>query len=425
MATLLDEIRGKLYLPDPTPFYCVLATMVANRALKGPAMQFMLIGPPSCGGTELLMLLTKSVGVHHVSRMTTESLLSGTSKKEVGKGSKGGLLREVSEGDVLLFKDFTSILSLRHESKAELLGALREVADGQYDRSVGTDGGRTLHWHGKVGILTKCTFEIDKQWSVITSMGDRFIYYRYPYTEHDYYAAITAIEQFGWEKDVVREMVAEFLNAICADAAELEPQLTKGEVYRLASFGAMCARARASVDRDRYKGNEIVSRDDPEHSPRLSLYFTMLFKALMMIGLVRAEAWRVMGEVAISTMPGARATALRSVMHATRLNGTGGVTVGEVLEQVGGGRETAIRYALEELEVHGVLVRKKGAARLAVVGGIGVVNGSNNGVGVNVNGTGRSKSFDEVKAQGRASDVWMLSDWAVTKWRLGWQGLKT
>jgi hypothetical protein len=39
---------------------------------------------------------------------------------------------------VLLFKDFGSVLDLRHEQRADMMAALRRIFDGEYTRHVGS-----------------------------------------------------------------------------------------------------------------------------------------------------------------------------------------------------------------------------------------------------------------------------------------------
>ena len=53
------------------------------------------------------------------------------------------------------------MLSMHTETKAEVLAALREVYDGAWTRHLGSDGGRTLAWKGKVGLLFGATGVID------------------------------------------------------------------------------------------------------------------------------------------------------------------------------------------------------------------------------------------------------------------------
>jgi hypothetical protein len=82
---------------------------------------------------------------------------------------------QIGDFGILVMKDFGSILSMRPDAKAEVLAALREVYDGAWTRHLGTEGGRTLHWEGKVGLIFGSTGVIDAHHSVISGMGDRFL----------------------------------------------------------------------------------------------------------------------------------------------------------------------------------------------------------------------------------------------------------
>ena len=90
-------------------------------------------------------------------------------------GARGGLLREIGEFEILALKDFGSILSMRAEAKAEILAALREIYDGAWTRHLGSDGGKSLSWKGKLGLLFCATPIINSHYGVIGAMGDRFL----------------------------------------------------------------------------------------------------------------------------------------------------------------------------------------------------------------------------------------------------------
>ena len=85
--------------------------------------------------------------------ITPAGLLSGTPQKQRANGNKGGLLRQIGKFGIVVLKDFGSILAMRPDAKSEILGALREIYDGHWTRVVGSDGGRSLFWQGKLGVL--------------------------------------------------------------------------------------------------------------------------------------------------------------------------------------------------------------------------------------------------------------------------------
>ena len=166
--------------PDPVPTRAMLATYSANRELDGDPTWLMLVGGSGVGKTERLALLAVMPDVIFESSITgPAALLSGTARKERSKDATGGLLHKVpADGGLLVLKDFTSIIDMHRESRAEVLAALREVHDGAWSRSVGVDGGRTLTWAGHLGLLAGCTTAIDSAHAVMSTMGARFLLVR-------------------------------------------------------------------------------------------------------------------------------------------------------------------------------------------------------------------------------------------------------
>jgi hypothetical protein len=85
------------------------------------------------------------------------------------KGATGGLLRQIGSFGVLLVKDFTSVLAMNRDARAEARAALREVYDGAWARPVGTDGGRVLECRGKCGLVGAVTPVYDQYLSAAYS----------------------------------------------------------------------------------------------------------------------------------------------------------------------------------------------------------------------------------------------------------------
>jgi hypothetical protein len=170
----LQTFERWLILPSRTPVYAMLGTVAANL-LPGDPVWLGLVAPPSSAKTELLNSISKLPFVVSVSTLTLASLLSGTPRRQRTPGATGGLLRQVSDPGLLCLKDFTSTLTMRPESKSEVLSALREIYDGKWTRYIGTDGGKPLHWAGKLGLVFGCTGAIDTQHSVSDALGNRFL----------------------------------------------------------------------------------------------------------------------------------------------------------------------------------------------------------------------------------------------------------
>ena len=177
----LDEVveafRSWLFLPDPGALYLVLAAVAANR-LPGDPCWLLLVGATGAGKSEVLSSLVGLDEVVQAGVLTEASLLSGTGSRERAADAKGGLLRAVGDYGILMAKDFGSVLSMHRDARAAVLAALREVYDGSWTRHVGTDGGRTLHWEGKLGLIAGCTPTVDRHHGALAALGEQFAFYR-------------------------------------------------------------------------------------------------------------------------------------------------------------------------------------------------------------------------------------------------------
>src|SRR5262249_6625211 len=111
---------------DVIPTRAVLAAYLANRKLDGDPVWLMLVGGSGVGKTERLTPLSAMPDVVLESSITgPAALLSGTSTKERAKTASGGVLRKLPKGGgILLLKDFTSVIDMHRDGRAETLAAL-------------------------------------------------------------------------------------------------------------------------------------------------------------------------------------------------------------------------------------------------------------------------------------------------------------
>ena len=154
-----------------------LAAAAVER-MDGDPLWLLVISGSGNAKTETVQSLA-GAGALLTSTIRSEgALLSATSKRERSSDATGGLLRKIGPSGVLVIKDVTSILSMQRDARAEVLGALREVYDGHWSRNVGTDGGQTLDWSGRLAVVGAVTTAWDRAHAVIASMGDRFVLLR-------------------------------------------------------------------------------------------------------------------------------------------------------------------------------------------------------------------------------------------------------
>jgi hypothetical protein len=206
MAETLKVFDKWLALSDSTPIYAALGAVAANL-LPGDPVWLGLIGPPSSAKTEILNATARLPNVVQAATLTMAGLLSGTPKKQHHKTAQGGLLRQIGDFGIIALKDFGSILSMHSETKAEVLAALREVYDGAWTRHIGSEGGRTLAWKGKVGLIFGATGVIDSHYAIIGALGDRFLLSRLAPVEHGQFSR--AMRHVGAGTGQMRKELAE------------------------------------------------------------------------------------------------------------------------------------------------------------------------------------------------------------------------
>jgi phage/plasmid primase-like uncharacterized protein len=353
VAEVLKIFRQWQYLPDPGVIYVPLGAMAANL-MAGDPVWVMIVGPSSGGKTEVIFAIAGLPYVRLAAILTEASLLSGTPKKEAkAAGGKGGLLKEIGAFGILALKDFTSILAMHRDQRSALLAALREIFDGSWTRNVGTDGGRTLSWSGKLGLVAGCTAAIDSHHAVMATMGERFLLYRLPPTEPDKQSQ-AALANAGKEGVMRKELAA----AVAGLFAGLDvrgkglPEINEAETKRLVALSCLVASARSAVERSPYRGHEIELVLDTEAPARLALTFRRLYAGMLAIGLDRATAWPLVAKTGLDCIPKLRRAVLKVLLS------TDGWMATKAIAASVAHPTTTTRYSLEDLSAHGVVDRR-------------------------------------------------------------------
>jgi hypothetical protein len=282
-------------------------------------------------------------------------LLSGTPKKQHHASAKGGLLRQIGTFGIVLMKDFGSVLSMRPDAKAEVLAAMREIYDGHWTRHVGPEGGRTLEWKGKVGLVFGVTPVMDAHHSVISGMGARFLLNRMTPDPDQFRQALA---HAGAATQRMRQELAEAV-ARLFDRPRPDPRpLSEEEFERLNRAVAMAVRLRGAVDRDRHS-RELEYVFGAEGPARLGLTLERLLAGLDTLGVDRAVALGVVETVALDSVPPLRRRAYEWLRDQKEEDGSGHaafVPTPKIAAAMGLPTNT-VRRALEELTAYHLIRR--------------------------------------------------------------------
>ncbi|OOK78537.1 iclR helix-turn-helix domain protein [Mycobacterium kansasii] len=284
---------------DTDALDAVLATAAVEQ-LDGDPLWLLLLSGSGNAKTETVQGLD-GIGATITSTISSPgALLSASPKRERAKEATGGLLRKLGPRGVLVIKDVTSILSMSGDSRAEVLGALREVYDGRWSRNVGTDGGLTLDWTGRIALVGAVTTAWDKAHSAIAAMGDRFVLIRMDSTTGRQAAGRKAIGNTGSEV-AMRSELAEAVAGVLTGMNTEPITVTDAETDVLLAAADLVTLSRTGVEYD-YRG-DVIDAHAPEMPTRFAKQLAQVVRGSVAIGKDRTEALRLAIRCARDSMP--------------------------------------------------------------------------------------------------------------------------
>lgn len=288
----------------------VLAAAAAER-LEGDPLWLLLVSGPGNAKTETVQALS-GVGAICVSTIASEgALLSASPTRERAKDATGGLLMSVGARGIVVIKDVTSILSMQQNTRAGVLSALREIHDGKWVRNVGTNGGKTLTWVGRIVIIGAVTTAWDSHHSVVATMGDRFVLLRMNSHVGRESAGRHAISNTGSEIDMRKELaeaVAGVLMTVDSRKAITLTEDVRNALLAAANATTLC---RTACEYD-YRGDPIDAHA-PEMPTRFAKQLTQIVRGGVSIGMDLDAAKRLAVRCARDSMPPIRLAILEDV----------------------------------------------------------------------------------------------------------------
>ena len=283
-AQLNEQLTKWFYKPDLQAVRIVLGTARTHYLNLGDPVWLFLVAPPGSGKTTMNIMSAAGLPeVRMIGDLTPNTFLSGMHGADDpglleqlgGRQVQKKKLKIVTGNALFLLKDFTTVLSMRPDKKAEILAQLREIYDGQFTKSFGT--GITKQWNGRISMLAAVTPIIDRHYSIFNTLGERFIQVRWNRPPKE--AGIIAKKQQGQEKQINerlhRAVKRLFLDSKVNGDWSTPPTLSKKRVERIASIAEIIAIGRTHVYRDRYS-RDIDFVPEPEANTRLTKEFSAL-----------------------------------------------------------------------------------------------------------------------------------------------------
>ena len=333
----------------------LLGALTAHR-FGGTQVWLLLVAPPSGTKTELIRALWGVAGVYPLSELTARTFASGLDTHD----DDPSLLARL-HNEVLLLKDFTTVLEMHRQERQAILAQLREIYDGRFDKAWGT--GKELHWEGRLGFLAGVTPIIDSYHSVLSVLGERFVLLRVQQAARKDVAAkaIRNAQHEGRLREELTGVVASFMQSL----PEMPPAVPEELCAQLADLTDFVTRCRSGTHRDGYK-RELEYAPEPEMPARLA---KQLFELLRGVALVcghqevTQDDYERIARVALDCIPAARRIVLRAVALLTEVEADALTTT--KVAQTTQYSTAAVRRALEDLQALGILHVTKGGQGIA------------------------------------------------------------
>lgn len=286
--------------------------VAAVAQLGGDPAWLLVISGSGAAKTETVAALQAS-GAHVTSTIASEgALLSGTSHKDRSASATGGLLRKLGDGGVLVIKDVTSILSMNRDARSSVLAALREIYDGRWERNLGSDGGQSLAWTGRLVVIGAVTTAWDRAHAVISSMGDRFVLIRLDSTRGRAASGRQAIANTGHESRMREELGHAVARVLALVNGDLDLRLNDSETEQILALADIVTMARTGIETDT-QGN-VIDAHAPEMPTRFAKQLTQILRGGLALGVDRQRMLGIVSRCAADSMPPLRLAALLDVL---------------------------------------------------------------------------------------------------------------
>ena len=209
------------------------------------------------------------------------SFLPPKPKKKKGEDTKAWKARlkkwsphqQISDGNGLfLCPDFTVITQMRRDMRGEIMGQLRRIFDGEFEKKIGLRLEKT--WKGKITIIAAVTHEIDHFLRLSSNLGERFLQIKWHFSRSKEVTR-AAIRQIGKTSQIdgkMRELTRDLFARADLFSQEL-PTLTVLQEDRIHAIAELLAQSRCVV-KWHFAGGEDNQRDpdwigDPESTARI------------------------------------------------------------------------------------------------------------------------------------------------------------
>ena len=337
---LQSFLEHEFYQPDLEAFRIALATVISHYFLETDPVWLFIVGSSGSAKTALaITALSALPNTHVISDLTSSTFLSG-----YGSGKKG-LLHYIGKHGILLWKDFTTLLSKKQETRDEIIAQLREIHDGRMVKFTGSSD--MLDWAGKVTCIAATTQTVERAWAMHREMGERWVQVRWR-SGDPVLTAEAAHRQAGHKRAIAEKIIQltrEFVDhGTLNQAALLSQSVINVSSSGLSNLARLVSILRCTVVREKY-GKDIIDIPYPETPTRLMTAMAQVAKchAILFRRKVNTDDLKLSRRLALDTIPINRLKIFQSIPDGADISQAD-------LVRLSGLPQPTVHYLSEELE---------------------------------------------------------------------------
>lgn len=329
-----------------------LYSAIAAHYLPGPAVWPMIVAPPGSMKTELVQAMDGVPRLHLIDRLTQNSFISGQiDDKAKPRNGSASLLQRIGADGIIVYPDFSTILSMNSEARGSILAQMRRIYDGRLRNEYGTSenlADRT--WTGRITFAVATTPDVDQQYSMFQTLGERFVMVRWN-RPNGVEAAICAMNQ---DRPTAQRELRDVVNRLLNELDRTEPSVAPDLQLRIAALSEFAVRARTHVPREGYS-KAVIYEPEAEAPTRLAQQLIQLAKGSAMLDrqlTVDDADFKIARRAAFDSIPASRRKIIDAIISEQ------GIKLASVAK-------STRAYAVEDLRIQG-LVRNDGLSKLAI-----------------------------------------------------------
>ena len=278
LVDIREEFENYIVFKDKFILQVVFATIVGNALIDREPVWLMIVAPSSGGKSTVLAPLSAIPTCFPIDDLTEKTLLSGF------KGKKETSLLKIIGSGIMVFSDFTSILTKNPKSLGEILTQLKLVYDRKVTKYTGLGG---TGWEGKIGVAAASTPDIYTYMEYGRSMGERFTYYWLEQPTND--EIITKQEQVKMSSKEISGRMEEYYRGYMEDIRLWEDKngtpelvLSEEQLDAIRKAAIFCVKGKATVHTDFRSGKPDAIPNIAGVGRDIKIFNTMVHSLLLM-----------------------------------------------------------------------------------------------------------------------------------------------